>query len=208
MFTNFRSALGAVVLSSAILLASASPALAGPATDFIKETSVEVSELLQQKDSKARQDKFSAKLNATVDFRELASRALGEHWTKQSAEEQQKFLDLLQRLLEANYREKLTGQTLGEDYEIEYVDERTRKNLAIVETRIKWDEHVKPVGYKLLKKADGWVIYDIVIDDISLVETYRDAYTEIIEKEGWDSLISRMEEKAAQLQAAKSPEKK
>jgi phospholipid transport system substrate-binding protein len=60
----------------------------------------------------------------------------------------------------------------------------------------------------LLKKADGWVIYDIVIDDISLVETYRDAYTEIIEKEGWDSLISRMEEKAAQLQAAKSPEKK
>lgn len=202
MFHQIRTTLSVLTLSSAVLFSV--PAYAGPATDFIKQTSTEVTTLLQKEDSNARQKEFSAKLNATVDFRELASRALGEYWTAQSPEEQQKFLDLLQQLLEANYRDKLSAQQLGKDYSIEYADERERKDVAIVKTRIKSKARTKPVDYKMLKRKDGWVVYDVVIDDISLVETYRDAYTEIIKKEGWDSLINRMEKKVAQLEKSAS----
>lgn len=195
-----RTTLVALTLGSAVLFAL--PAHAGSSTDFIKKTSNEVTTLLQKKDSKQRQEQFSAKLNATVDFRELAARALGDYWTEQPAEEQQKFLDLLQELLEANYRDKLGAQQMGKDYTIDYTDERERDNMAIVKTRIKSKEHARPVSYKMLKKEKGWVVYDVVIDDISLVETYRDAYTGIIKKEGWDSLINRMEKKVAQLEKA------
>lgn len=206
MFHPIRTTLAGLVLSSAFLIAH--PAQAGPSTDFIKKTTTEVTTLLQQKDSQKRQEAFSDKLNTTVDFRELASRALGEHWTAQSPEAQQHFLDLLQQLLEANYRDQLTGQRLGEDFTIDYTDERARDNMAIVTTTIKSKEQARPVAYKLLKRDKSWVIYDVVIDDISLVETYRDAYTEIIKKHGWDELINRMEKKVAQLEKAAPPAKK
>ncbi|AWV89658.1 MlaC/ttg2D family ABC transporter substrate-binding protein [Bradymonas sediminis] len=202
-----RTTLAALTLSCAVLFA-ALPAYAGSSTDFIKKTSTEVTTLLQKKDSKTRQEQFTAKLNATVDFRELASRALDEYWSEQSPEEQQKFLDLLQQLLEANYRDKLAAQQMGKDYSIDYTDERERDDMAIVKTVIKSKDRAKPVNYKMVKKDGNWVVYDVVIDDISLVETYRDAYTQIIKKEGWDSLIKRMEKKVAQLEKAKAAPKK
>lgn len=199
MYRTLRRTITTLVIAVATILAVATPAWAGAPTDFVKKNAQDVTKLLRQKESKKRQKEFSTKLNEVVDFRELAARALGEHWKKRTPEEQQQFLDLLQQLLEANYRKKLEGKTMGEDYQIEYLDEKTRDNLAIVKTKVTWKDGAKPASYKLIKKDDGWVVYDIIIDDISLVETYRDAYTEIIEKEGWDSLIKRMKDKADKL---------
>jgi phospholipid transport system substrate-binding protein len=193
------------MLLASILIGGLSPAMAGEPTDFIKKNSAEVTNLLSKKESKQRHAAFSKKINQIVDFRELASRALGEHWKARNPEEQDQFLSLLQELLEANYQKKLEGNTLGEDYQIEYLDEKTRDKLAIVKTTVKWKEGQKPANYKLIKKDAGWVAYDIIIDDISLVETYRDGYTKIIEKEGWDELIKRMEDKAEQLRANEAP---
>lgn len=206
MFHPIRTTLAGLVLSAAFLIAA--PAQAGPSTDFIKKTTSEVTTLLQQKDSAKRQQAFSAKLNATVDFEELAARALGDYWKEQPAEQQKKFLDLLQEMLKANYRDKLTGQQMGKDFEVEYTDERARDSMAIVDTLIKAKDQSRPVSYKLLKRDGGWVIYDVVIDDISLVETYRDSYTAIIKKHGWDGLISRMEKKVAELEKAGPSAKK
>ncbi len=203
MVRKLQRTLTTLILAAGILLAAASTAWAGPPTEFVKKNAKEVSQLLHEKESKQRQQKFSKKLNEIVDFRELSSRALGEYWKKRTPQEQQQFLDLLQQLLEANYRKKLEGKTLGQDYKIQYLDEKTRGDLAIVKTRVAWKNGSKPASYKLIKKKDGWVVYDIIIDDISLVETYRDSYTDIIKKEGWDSLISRMKQKAAQLDSQK-----
>lgn len=201
MFHHAPATLRTALLGAAFLLSTAAPALAGPPTDFLKKSSGEVNQLLREKDSPARQQKFSQKLNATVDFRELAARALGKYWEEQPPENQQEFLDLLQQLLEANYRDKLIGKRLDEDYTIDYRDERTSGNLAVVDTRVKWDKHSKPVSYKLIKKEADWVVFDIVIDDISLLETYRDSYTNIIRKKGWDELIKRMQKKVAEEEA-------
>jgi len=144
MFHPIRTTLAGLVLSSAFLIAQ--PAQAGPSTDFIKKTTTEVTTLLQQKDSKKRQQAFSETLNATVDFEELASRALGDYWKEQPAEQQEKFLDLLQELLKANYRDKLTGQQMGKDFEVAYTDERARDTMAIVDTVIKAKEQSRPVS--------------------------------------------------------------
>ena len=203
MFRTLCKILSTGILTATFTVGALSPAFAGEPTEFVKDNAQEVSKLRRQEESKQRHQKFSKKVNEVVDFRELASRALGEHWKKRSAEEQKKFLSLLQELLEANYRQKLEGKTLGEDYEINYLEEKTRGDLAFVKTEVKWKEGKKPASYKLMKKDGEWIAYDIIIDDISLVETYRDAYTKIIEEDGWDELISRMEQKAQQLRAQK-----
>ncbi|MGM0557711.1 MAG: MlaC/ttg2D family ABC transporter substrate-binding protein [Myxococcota bacterium] len=186
----------AFLVAIGLVLSLSTAAMAGEPTEFIKDNAEEVSDLLKKKDSKQRSEKFSKKLHSLVDFRELADRALGEHWDARTEEEQDQFLALLQELLEANYKKKLEGRELGKDYEIKYLEEKARKDKAIVETKVVWSDGEESVEYKMLERKKSWVIYDIVIDDISLVETYRDSYTEIIEKEGWSELISRMEKKA------------
>ncbi len=198
----FSHRLVRLVLTSALMLGVSSTALAGPPTDFVKGQTKDVTKILSQKESKARAKKLDKILQKSVDFRELAARSLKGHWEKQTPEAQEEFLTLLQRMLEANYTSKLSGKTLGKDYSVEYLDEKTRGDLAIVKTRVVLKEDNKPVSYKLTKKGDGWIVFDIVIDDISLEETYRESYTAIIEDEGWDSLITRMKAKIEELEAA------
>lgn len=198
MKTRILTSFLALLLTAAF----AAPAWASAPTDYVKKRTENVTKILSQKDSKKRQTSLKKVLEETIDFRELASRALGDHWAKRTPEEQQEFLDLLQELLQANYEGKLSGKSLGKDYQIKYEDERVRDDRAIVKTIVVAKEESKPVDYKLFKKGEEWSIYDVVIDDISLEETYRDSYVEIIEKEGWPSLIQRMKDKAAEIRTS------
>ncbi len=162
------------------------------ATGYVKKKTTEVTKLLSKKDSKARAKKLDKLLSATINFRELASRSLGEHWTARTEEERTEFLNLLQQLLRTNYETKLSGKKLGKDFKVEYISEKNKGDIAIVKTKVIVDAESKPIMYRLMKKEKTWSIYDVVIDDISLEETYRESYTEIIVEEGWKSLISRM----------------
>lgn len=195
------------LLLSAAMTAYAATAWAGP-TDYVKARTKEVTDILSKPDSKKRATQLQTVIKQTIDFRELASRALGEHWAKRTPEEQQEFLDLLQELLQANYEGKLEGHQLGKDYEIKYEAEKTKGDKAVVKTVVVGKEEQRPVDYKLLKKDEDWSIFDVVIDDISLEETYRDSYTEIIESEGWPALIQRMKDKAKEVRAEKGKPKK
>jgi phospholipid transport system substrate-binding protein len=192
-------------LSIALIFSSAL-AFAGAPTDYVKARTAVVSEILGKPDSKARAAELQAALAETVDFRELASRALKGHWEKRTAAEQQEFLDLLQRMLRANYQNKLQGKQLNKDYKLEYVDERTRREMALVKVDIILSDGKKPVTYKLLQRDQSWIVFDIVVDDISLEETYREDYTAIIQDEGWSSLIQKMKDRVAELEAP--PKKK
>lgn len=196
---TWMTSLGAFLITGTLAL----PAFAGTPTEHVKERTEAVTSVLSKKESAKRAKELEKILDATIDFRELASRALGEHWTARTEEEQAQFLSLLQELLQANYETKLQGRTLGEDYEIVYESEKSREEKAIVKTQIVVKEESRPVDYRLLRKDGKWVIYDVVIDDISLEETYRESYTEIIKEEGWDSLINRMKERVKEIRAAK-----
>lgn len=198
-------------LSLAGLIALSSlPAFAGAPTDFVKTQTKEVTGILSKKPTARRAKKLDKILQRTVDFEELAARSLGKHWEARTEEEKTKFLGLLQQMLEANYASKLSGKKLGKDFKIEYTREKAREKngetIAIVGTSVtietKEGKEVKPVVYKLIKKGDDWIAFDIVIDDISLVETYEESYVAIIEDEGWDELINKMEAKAKELREA------
>ena len=191
-----------IVIGLALFLVSSTASARTP-TAFIKAHTSEVTKLLEEEESDARAKKFSEKAEAIIDFRMLASRALEGYWEKRTEEEQDEFLELLQELLEANYKGKLEGNKIGEDYTIDYLDEKQRGDRALVRTEVKWGEtekKQKPIEYKMTKKSGGWVVYDVVIDDISLEETYRESYTKIIKEDGWESLIQKMKDKIEELE--------
>ena len=206
METNMKRAkIGTVMVGLLVLLAS--DAFAGAPTDFVKGKTDEVTKLLTSKATKKRSEDLRKFLSTAIDFRELAARSLGKHWEARTPEEQQKFLDLLQELIRANYETQLEGRTLGKDYQISYIDEKTRDAKAIVKTTVEVRGEKKPIDYKLAEKEGQWSVFDVVIDDISLEETYRDSYVEIIEDEGWPSLIKRMEDKVAEVKKSEKKKK-
>lgn len=194
------------ILTAALVLMSVD-VFAGPPTDSVKTTTESVTKLLSGKATKKRSADLRKLIDGAIDFRELASRSLGKHWEARTDAEKQEFLDLLQELIRANYETQLEGRVLGKDYKIEYLDEKTRDSRAIVKTTIEVRGEKKPIDYKLNEKAGTWSVFDVVIDDISLEETYRDSYVEIIEEEGWSSLIQRMKDKVIEVKAKEKKKK-
>lgn len=216
--TSHRPSLLAALLVL-LSLGFSSVAFAGAPTDFIKGKTTRVSEILGKPDSKKRQKELDAELKKVVDFGELAARSLGPLWPTAAegaskdevaavAKKRARFLELLQQMLEANYAKKLEGKRLDRDFKVEYTSEKAKGDRALVKTNVLVEGKTKPIEYKLLKRDAEWIAYDIIIDDISLEETYRESYTAIIKKEGWDGLIKRMESKVKELRAEAKTAKK
>lgn len=176
-------------------------AWAGAPTEFVKTKSTELFNIVNQPVGQARTDAMKKEVRALVDYEELAKRALGEHWTKRTDAEKKEFIDLLEQLVELNYANRFKDKSTDKNYNVEYVGEKERKESkqAIVKTAVKYGDEKFTIDYKLVVNGEAYTIYDVVFDDISLEETYRDSYVPIIDKEGWPSLIKRMKDRLAEL---------
>lgn len=132
------------------------------------------------------------------DFAEMSKRVLGREWRQLSGSEQKTFIGLFTTLLEHAYIGKI------EDYskqKVEFQGQRIRHDKAQVDT-ILIDKNVTiPVSYIMLLKNDNWMVYDIVVEGVSLVRNYMDQFNEIIRKDGYDSLLKRMQERIKELEA-------
>lgn len=192
----------AFLLTFLLALLIAAPALAGVPTDFVKKKSEKLFEVVNQPVGPSRTAALKAEARTLVNYEELARRALGKHWEARSEAEQKAFIDLLEKLVELNYANRFKSKAKATKYAVDYTGEKVREETgqAIVKTKVTYGAEVFTLDYKLLTPKGGDpTIYDAVFDDISLEETYRDSYVPIIEKEGWASLMKRMEDKLASL---------
>ena len=188
-------------LMACLVMLIALPALAGPPTDFVKKKSTELFNVVNQPVGKARTSAMKKEVRGLVNYEELASRALGAHWKARSESEKKTFIGLLEQLVELNYADRFKEKSGDKTYEVKYLGEKVRASTkqAIVKTAVDYGGETFTFDYKLLELKDAYTIYDIVFDDISLEETYRESYVPIIDKEGWASLIKRMETKLEEL---------
>ncbi len=135
-----------------------------------------------------------------VDFEELAKRALGKEWDKLNAAQRKDFADTMKGLLRASYAQKAIGQAQAE---VKYGKETIKGDEATVNTTLTVKKDQIPVDYKLYKvtgNAGGWRIYDVVTDEVSLVETYAGQFRKLIADKGFDGLLSTLKAKRAQLE--------
>ncbi len=133
------------------------------------------------------------------DFPEMARRSLGRHWQTFSEKQREEFTALFADLLERSYASRIENYG-GE--RISYVNERIDGDTATVVTRIisKTGTEV-PVDYRLLKKGDRWLVYDVNIEGVSLVSNYRTQFNKILQTSGYDDLIQRLKSKQDDLGA-------
>ena len=86
---------------------------------------------------------------------------------------------------------------------MELVRERTKGDRAIVDTLFITKKKQIQINYKLTRNGEKWLIFDMVIEEVSLVSNYRETYGEIIMNDGMEGLLTRMEDKVRELKAAR-----
>ena len=186
--------LRALTLTAILALVTAGTAVAGEPTDQVRRSVDEVLKIVQsQPDGLARRTAVRQAANRLFDFEETAKRALGPHWQQRTPAEHEEFVRLFSDLLEAAYVGKID---LYQGEKITYVGETVDGDQATVKTRIVTKQgNEVPVDYRLLREMDGWRVYDVIIEGVSLVANYRTQFNKIIQTSSYDDLVKRMRAK-------------
>lgn len=148
-----------------------------------------------------REDK-RARIRAIVldrfDFVEMSRRVLGTNWKEMTPEERDAFVERFKRLLEATYVNKIEAYT---DEKVVFGRETIEGKYAKVESTALTKTADIPIHYTLIKKGDGWFVYDVVIENVSLVSNFRTTYAEIIKSKGVPRLFEEMDAKIRELES-------
>ncbi len=124
------------------------------------------------------------------DVSETAKRALGPHWQQLTPAQRDQFVRLFRDLLEQSYISRI-DEYGGE--RIRYVSERVDGDSASVRAMIVTRQGTEvPVESRLLQKGDRWLIYDVLIENVSLVGNYRSQFDRIIRTASYDELVKRL----------------
>lgn len=184
-----------------LLLTQPMPALAAPsAIDQVRQTVEQVLGVLRDKglDKTTRLDQLRGIIRARFDFALMSQWTLGPYWRKANPDQQQRFIALYSDLLEANYRGKIEKYT---DQKVSYLGERVEGHRAEVQTEVVTDQATIPLVYRLNLEGEKWMVYDVVIEGVSLVRTYRGTFGEIARKDGIDGLLEQVAQKVRDQQA-------
>jgi phospholipid transport system substrate-binding protein len=194
-----------LALACALLVAplAAREADAGAPTDQLRSQVDRVLKLLEdpalQAPDKARERRVAVRKVADeiFDFGETARRALGRHWAARTPEERDEFVRLFGDLLERSYISKI--ELYGGE-KIQYIGDRIDGETALVQSKLLTKNGSEvPIEYRMLKKAERWLVYDVVIEGVSLVANYRTQFNKIIQTSSFQELVKKMKTRQEQL---------
>jgi phospholipid transport system substrate-binding protein len=189
-----------VVLSLLMFFSEPVTSRAGPPTDQIKATVDNAVGLLRDSQDKSvatkdRREQLRAILFTRFDFSEMARRALGAHWRRRTATEQEEFVQLFTELLERQYAGIIESYT---NEKIVYVGERTDGAFAEVNSKIFTAKGQElSINYKAQLVGQEWKVYDVIAEEISLVNNFRSQFNRVISSSSYDELVRRLREKQA-----------
>lgn len=151
-----------------------------------------------QKEPQRRQALKSA-IGRIFDYPEMARRSLATHWKERTPAERKEFVSLFETLLENSYSGKIEGYR---NEKIVYLKESIDGQYAEVRSKVivpKGDEY--SLDYRLLQKGGKWMVYDVVIEGVSLVSNYRGQFNRIINNQGYPELLKKLRTKSEEIKA-------
>jgi phospholipid transport system substrate-binding protein len=179
-------------LTVALVLELGGQAWAGPATDQLRAYTDRVMVVLESRTMTApeRLEAVRGVASEAFDVSETAQRALGLHWQQRTPAEREEFVQIFRGLLEQTYLSRI-GEFGGE--RIKYVSERIDGDRAIVRAVIVTKNGTEvPVESRLLQKGDRWLIYDVLIENVSLIASYRSQFDRVIRTASYPELVRRL----------------
>jgi phospholipid transport system substrate-binding protein len=130
--------------------------------------------------------------SSRFDFPEMAKVSLGTEWYRRTPQEQTEFVKLF-----ADFLQKAVVSRIEPDSnKITYPDDRVDESYAKVGSKLQTPrgEEIK-IDYMLCRLQSGWKIYDLIVEDVSLVKNYRAQFNRVISKSSYEALVHRIEQK-------------
>ena len=182
--------------------------MAGVPTDQLRAQidrvikTLEDPELKKEGRAKDRRAAVRKIANDIFDFSETARRSLGRHWQGRTPAERDEFVQLFSDLLERSYISKI--ETYGGE-KIHYNGDTIEGDQAKVQTKLvtKGGSEI-PIEYRMHKAGDRWLVYDVVIEGVSLVANYRTQFNKIIQTSSFKELMNKMKNKQQELMTGQS----
>jgi len=138
-------------------------------------------------------------------FREMAQQALGTHWRDCTEAEQREFVRLFTALLEQVYSDIL--ERSAAKMEVLFTQERLQGAVAEVDTQVRAAPHEQPVAitYRLREVGEKWLVDDVVIERVSLVQNYRAQFRRLLRTGSCANLVPELEGKQRELEGEATP---
>ncbi len=174
-------------------------AFSSPVQDQLKNTIDNILQILRDPSFKGEEKKeqkralLSKTIHEKFSFAKMSQLSLARHWRKRSDQEKKEFIEIFGQLLEETYISKIESYT---DEKIIYIKEFVKKKRAIIYTKIVTNTIEVPIDYRMYQtKKDNWMVYDIVIEGVSLVGNYRSQFDQILQKNSYEKLIEDLKKK-------------
>jgi len=140
-----------------------------------------------------KKEKLEVIYEQMFDGVELSMRTLGVNWTKLNPAQQKEFVQLYRQILEKAYIDKILSYT---NEKIVFPKESMlSNNQAEVQTKVITSSKEIPIFYKVILKGGTWKVYDVVVENVSLVQNYRSQFNSILAKNTPDQLLEILRKK-------------
>jgi len=171
--------------------------------DNVKKTVDEVCFIVAdnnlKKNDQQRRQALKKCISGIFNYSEMAKLTLGKHWNQRTQAERTQFTDIFATLLDNSYLSKIESYN---NEKIVYLKETIDGNYAEVKSKVitaNRDEY--SLDYRLLNENGKWMVYDVVIEGVSLVSNYRTQFSRIINNNGYNELIKKLQTKISELKA-------
>ena len=190
-----------IMLTLVICLILPGSAFAGAALDTVQGHVDQVLDVLRDPSLKAesarkvKKDKIRVIADEMFDFAELSKRTLAQNWSKFDPDQQKEFIKLFKSLLADTYADKIlqyTNEKIVFSKEVPVSD----KAVEVRSTVIRKTGEI-PINYRVMLKAEGWRVYDVVIEGVSLVNNYRTQFREVLVNKTPESLLETLRKKVS-----------
>jgi phospholipid transport system substrate-binding protein len=189
------------------LAAMPEPASAGAPTEQVQGTVDNILAILKNPRlrgdaaKKERREQLREAIFARFDFSEMSKRSLGTQWRKLSPNDQEEFVKLFTDLLERTYINQIEAY---KDEKVLFLKETLDNNFAEVQSRVvsgKGEDF--SLNYRAHRVGSEWKVYDVVVENISVINNYRAQFNRILANRSYEELIRRMKDKQIEFKGDK-----
>jgi phospholipid transport system substrate-binding protein len=198
---NFKAGLSLLIVAVLTVVCSCKLANAGEPTEAIRSAVSQGVEILKKAkfDGQKQRARVIDQLRQIVyplfDFNEMAMRALGANWRRINSQQQKEFVSTFTALLEKTYADQID---LYDGQQVAYTGEIVDGAYAQVDSRIiDKNGQTYSVVYRLHKVDGKWRIYDVVAENISLVNNYRSQFNRVIARSSFEELLKTMKQQGS-----------
>jgi phospholipid transport system substrate-binding protein len=149
----------------------------------------------------AKQDKLRQIVSATFNFKEMGKSAMGYHWKDLTPAKQDEFTQAFVAFIEDSYLGKINDYR-GQDVAFLRTRNDTPDYAQVNTDIVQAGKDPIHVNYRLVRQGDTWKIYDVTVDAISIIANYRNQFNRVMNRDGYDKLISDLKSKQAALAAS------